>query len=135
MCVSVWFFIVDTSDDILAKYRRKTSTGGSETTKVGKTVDPEQTGSTGGGGSDDERLSIEPGRVEASYAFKDAKKKLRLVLSTADIQQVPDKLPTVVSQFHLLVTTGLLNDPVYLVRVYLINFVHICFVSMLETQL
>lgn len=84
----------DTSDDILAKYRRKTSTGGSETNKVGKTVDPEQAGSAGGGGSDDERLSIEPGRVEVSYAFKDAKKKLRLVLSTADIQQVPDKLPT-----------------------------------------
>lgn len=46
--------------------------------------------------SDDERLVIDPSRVEVSYAFADAKKKLRLVLSTADMQQVPDGIPSMV---------------------------------------
>ena len=34
---------------------------------------------------EDERLIIDSSNVESSYAFKDAKRKLRLVLSTADI--------------------------------------------------
>jgi hypothetical protein len=38
---------------------------------------------------DDERLSMDPANVEASYAFMDAKRKLRMVLSTADLQHVP----------------------------------------------
>jgi hypothetical protein len=38
---------------------------------------------------DDERLSMDPTNVEASYAFMDAKRKLRMVLSTADLQHVP----------------------------------------------
>jgi len=31
---------------------------------------------------------IDPGNVESSYAFADAKRKLRLVLSTADVQSL-----------------------------------------------
>nr|CAD7264924.1 unnamed protein product [Timema shepardi] len=77
----------DTSDDILAKYRRKPPVvGGGETLSSGE-----------GGPSgqvkvkqpSDERLNIDPANVEASYAFVDAKRKLRMVLSTADLQHVP----------------------------------------------
>ena len=32
---------------------------------------------------------MDPANVEASYAFMDAKRKLRMVLSTADLQHVP----------------------------------------------
>lgn len=38
---------------------------------------------------EDERLSIDPNNVELSYAFADAKRKLRMVLSTADLQHIP----------------------------------------------
>lgn len=38
---------------------------------------------------EDERLSMDPANIEASYAFIDAKRKLRMVLSTADLQHVP----------------------------------------------
>jgi hypothetical protein len=38
---------------------------------------------------EDERLSMDPANIEASYAFMDAKRKLRMVLSTADLQHVP----------------------------------------------
>jgi hypothetical protein len=38
---------------------------------------------------DDERLNMDPANIEASYAFMDAKRKLRMVLSTADLQHVP----------------------------------------------
>jgi hypothetical protein len=38
---------------------------------------------------EDERLRMDPANVEASYAFVDAKRKLRMVLSTADLQHVP----------------------------------------------
>jgi len=38
---------------------------------------------------EDERLFIDPNNIEASYAFSDAKRKLRMVLSNADLQHVP----------------------------------------------
>ncbi|XP_071575657.1 uncharacterized protein [Temnothorax nylanderi] len=64
----------DTTDDILAKYRRKPSAA-SDTASVesnqSRTKEVE-----------DERLSIDPNNVELSYAFADAKRKLRMVLST-----------------------------------------------------
>ncbi|XP_071577219.1 brefeldin A-inhibited guanine nucleotide-exchange protein 2-like isoform X1 [Temnothorax nylanderi] len=64
----------DTTDDILAKYRRKPSAA-SDTASVesnqSRTKEVE-----------DERLSIDPNNVELSYAFADAKRKLRIVLST-----------------------------------------------------
>jgi len=73
--------ISDTTDDILAKYRRKPSAA-SDTASVesnqSRTKEVE-----------DERLSIDPNNVELSYAFIDAKRKLRMVLSTADFQYIP----------------------------------------------
>uniref|UniRef100_A0A1B6E0D7 Receptor-mediated endocytosis protein 6 homolog n=1 Tax=Clastoptera arizonana TaxID=38151 RepID=A0A1B6E0D7_9HEMI len=89
----------DTSDEILAKYRRKSavvdsrslSGDGSKGNKPGNNIELPVAGSFV---DDDERLTIDPTRVETSYAFGDAKKKLRLVLSTAEMQQVPDGLPT-----------------------------------------
>ncbi|XP_011167348.2 GTPase-activating protein and VPS9 domain-containing protein 1 isoform X3 [Solenopsis invicta] len=71
----------DTTDDILAKYRRKPSVA-SDTASIesnqSRTKEVE-----------DERLSIDPNNVELSYAFADAKRKLRMVLSTADLQHIP----------------------------------------------
>ncbi|KAJ8683166.1 hypothetical protein QAD02_018958 [Eretmocerus hayati] len=71
----------DTTDDILAKYRRKPSAN-SDTASVesaqSRTKEVE-----------DERLFIDPNNVELSFAFTDAKRKLRMVLSTADLQYVP----------------------------------------------
>ncbi|KAM0728580.1 GTPase-activating protein and VPS9 domain-containing protein 1 [Formica fusca] len=71
----------DTIDDILAKYRRKpsaTSDTASVESNQSRTKEVE-----------DERLSIDPNNVELSYAFADAKRKLRMVLSTADLQHIP----------------------------------------------
>lgn len=34
-------------------------------------------------------MRMDPANIEASYAFIDAKRKLRMVLSTADLQHVP----------------------------------------------
>lgn len=84
----------------MAKYRRKVSVGGEgvnseDVNKSSKTGDVEVLEARDM--SDDERLVIDPSRVEASYAFADAKKKLRLVLSTADMQQVPNGIPAMVS--------------------------------------
>lgn len=87
----------DSSEDILAKYRTKVTVGG-ETAKSECAVKHSEDGINETRDiSDDERLVIDPNHIEASYAFADAKKKLRLVLSTADMQQVPDGIPSTVS--------------------------------------
>ncbi|XP_014203892.1 GTPase-activating protein and VPS9 domain-containing protein 1 isoform X2 [Copidosoma floridanum] len=71
----------DTTDDILAKYRRKPSTN-SDTASVESSQSRTKE-------IEDERLFIDPNNVELSFAFTDAKRKLRMVLSTADLQHVP----------------------------------------------
>ncbi|OXU23185.1 hypothetical protein TSAR_004014 [Trichomalopsis sarcophagae] len=71
----------DTTDDILAKYRRKPSAN-SDTASVESTQSRTKE-------VEDERLFIDPNNVELSFAFADAKRKLRMVLSTADLQHVP----------------------------------------------
>lgn len=73
--------ISDTTDDILAKYRRKPSAA-SDTASV-------ESNQSCAKEVEDERLSIDPNNVELSYAFADAKRKLRMVLSTADLQYIP----------------------------------------------
>ncbi|XP_017887032.1 GTPase-activating protein and VPS9 domain-containing protein 1 isoform X2 [Ceratina calcarata] len=72
----------DSTDDILAKYRRKPSAA-SDTASI------ESNQSRMKDSTEDERLFIDPNNVELSYAFSDAKRKLRMVLSTADLQHVP----------------------------------------------
>ncbi|XP_066584150.1 GTPase-activating protein and VPS9 domain-containing protein 1 isoform X2 [Prorops nasuta] len=71
----------DSTDDILAKYRRKPSAN-SDTASVesnqSRTKEVE-----------DERLFIDSNNIELSFAFADAKRKLRMVLSTADLQHIP----------------------------------------------
>lgn len=66
----------------MAKYRRKPSaasdTEASVESNQSRTKEP----------TEDERLLIDPNNVELSYAFSDAKRKLRMVLSTADLQHV-----------------------------------------------
>ena len=80
------FLIPDTTEDILAKYRRKPSASGDSTASEPCTdlKAPRLVGEV-----DDERLNMDPANIEASYAFMDAKRKLRMVLSTADLQHVP----------------------------------------------
>ncbi|XP_021936373.1 receptor-mediated endocytosis protein 6 homolog isoform X2 [Zootermopsis nevadensis] len=76
----------DTTEDILAKYRRKPSAGGDSTVSEPGTElkAPQLVGEV-----EDERLRMDPTNIESSYAFIDAKRKLRMVLSTADLQHVP----------------------------------------------
>ena len=74
----------ETSDDILAKYRTKAS---HESVSNGSIVAfnlVEQQSDE----DEDERQHIDPLNIESSYAFADAKRKLRLVLSTADVQSL-----------------------------------------------
>ena len=80
------FHFADTTEDILAKYRRKPSAGGDSTaSEQGVELKPPQMI----GEVEDERLNMDPANIEASYGFVDAKRKLRMVLSTADLQHVP----------------------------------------------
>lgn len=66
----------------MAKYRRKPSA-------TSDTASIESNQSRTKETAEDERLSIDPNNVELSYAFADAKRKLRMVLSTADLQHIP----------------------------------------------
>lgn len=61
--------------------------------------------------TEDERLFIDPNNIEISYAFSDAKRKLRMVLSTADLQHIPWN-----------VTSEVLNDAVVLNILYVYIF-------------
>eukprot|EP00095_Tigriopus_kingsejongensis_P004295 maker-scaffold722_size106786-snap-gene-0.30 protein:Tk04295 transcript:maker-scaffold722_size106786-snap-gene-0.30-mRNA-1 annotation:"receptor-mediated endocytosis protein 6 homolog" len=84
----------ETSDDILAKYRKKVTTQGDSVPDPrasvevmdgsGELIMPEE---------QDERLIIDPANIEVSYAFQDAKRKLRLMLSEADLTTL-SSLPT-----------------------------------------
>ncbi|XP_015108702.1 GTPase-activating protein and VPS9 domain-containing protein 1 [Diachasma alloeum] len=71
----------DSTEDILAKYRRKPSAT-SDTASVESSQSRTKE-------AEDERLLIDVNNVELSFAFADAKRKLRMVLSTADLQHIP----------------------------------------------
>lgn len=76
----------ETSEDILAKYRRKPSnTSDTNTTDSGASSVKSKSCIE----IDDERMTIDPSNIENSFAFLDAKKKLRLVLSTSDVLLTP----------------------------------------------
>jgi len=78
---------LETSDDILAKYRKKQ--GEDKNERVAET-----TGAKEEVDGDCDRLSIDPENVETSFAFQDAQRKLRLALSEADLPllySVPDR--------------------------------------------
>ena len=83
----------ETSDDILAKYRKKSA---SQTDSV---PDSAASDLVDGGQQQpqqdlpDERLVIDPQNIEASYAFQDAKRKLRLVLGEADLSSMANFPP------------------------------------------
>lgn len=81
---------LESSEDILAKYRRKPSTASdSNTTDSGASSIKSK-----GAEMDDERMNIDPANIEGSFAFIDAKKKLRLVLSTSDVLLLPLEINT-----------------------------------------
>ena len=85
----------ESSDDILAKYRSKgtalsnqadvvSSSNGVQTMVAFNLAERHSDDEEG----EDERQHIDPLNIESSYAFTDAKRKLRLVLSTADVQSL-----------------------------------------------
>ena len=83
----LFLLCVDTTEDILAKYRKQVSP-----------QKPSAPGAGAGAGGDCKPVSREaeegppaydPANLETCKAFLDAKKKLRLVLSTADFQALP----------------------------------------------
>ncbi|XP_066958236.1 GTPase-activating protein and VPS9 domain-containing protein 1 [Macrobrachium rosenbergii] len=80
--------IEETSDDIIAKYRNKKPEIDASETDTAITAEHlplNEIPKT----EEDERLYIDPNNIEASYAFTDAKRKLRLVLSIADFSMSP----------------------------------------------
>ena len=80
------FFVssTETSDDILAKYRKpKPAETGDQPANQRQPRLPSATD------DDDDSLAYDPLNLETCKAFVDAKKKLRLVLSTLDPQMVP----------------------------------------------
>ena len=66
----------ETTDDILAKYRKKSDSVPDSSQASDLLVNED---------IPDERLSIDPQNVESSFAFQDAKRKLRMMLSEADL--------------------------------------------------
>ncbi|XP_047500303.1 GTPase-activating protein and VPS9 domain-containing protein 1-like isoform X1 [Penaeus chinensis] len=80
--------IEETSDDILAKYRKKPEVDTSETDGISGVEHNLQVNDIPKT-EEDERLFIDPNNIESSYAFTDAKRKLRLVLSIADFSMSP----------------------------------------------
>ncbi len=83
----------ETSDDILAKYRKKvvTNQADSNADSVDGAAELRQSGSIE---EMDERLVIDPRNIEGSYAFQDAKRKLRLMLSEADLSSLGNLVST-----------------------------------------
>ena len=75
--------IIETCDDILAKYRNKKPEPDEPDNRLTVSIDsiPREAQNI----EEDERLFIDVNNIEASYAFSDAKRKLRLVMSNADI--------------------------------------------------
>ena len=67
------------SDDILAKYRKQPSTADNANQVKEKPEPRDETDS-------DSTPAYDPNNLENCKAFLDAKKKLRMVLSTADFQ-------------------------------------------------
>ncbi|KAK4303813.1 hypothetical protein Pmani_024199 [Petrolisthes manimaculis] len=82
--------IEETSDDILAKYRnKKPDVDTSETDSNMMSNQDSLAANDLPKTEEDERLYIDPNNIEMSYAFTDAKRKLRLVLSIADFSISP----------------------------------------------
>lgn len=96
---SFYLVVAESSDDILAKYRRQPGAGGSGRSSVRSKAMGDSTDAAAdddssvkgkarlrsGSGSIDEGPEYDPRNLETCRAFVDAKKKLRLVLSTAEL--------------------------------------------------
>lgn len=80
----------ETSDDILAKYRKKSASHTTDSIPDSNGSGPDIIDSGGEPFNEeqDERLIIDPMNVESSFAFQDAKRKLRLMLAEADLSSL-----------------------------------------------
>jgi hypothetical protein len=98
----------ETSDDILAKYRKKGNNNSAAAAGFHSSAEGDTSVADGGVGNGrggraedaedaedavDERLLIDRMNVEGSYAFQDAKRKLRLMLSEADLTALTNMTP------------------------------------------
>jgi len=84
-------FVCDsvTSDDILAKYRKPPSNKSSDSITAGPAAAADSvTKSKEKSVVDDELPLYDSNNLEMCQAFLDAKKKLRLILSTVDLQVI-----------------------------------------------
>ena len=131
------------ADDILAKYRSKPRATEAELSTSNEVIlsAPFATASGSGGGGVgcaandsvdgtsapaapreledlDDRLVMDPHNVEASYAFQDAKRKLRMMLSEADLSLLTTALPSSTSSLVVRELKAT-NDLVALLKVQL----------------
>ena len=74
-----------TSDDILAKYRRPVANKSTDNVTAGQAATADSV-TKSKDKVDDEIPLYDPGNLEVCQAFVDAKKKLRLILSSIDLQ-------------------------------------------------
>ena len=111
-----------TADDILAKYRTKPlstsnqvilsapfATEGGNQVPIGDFVDGPPPGLQEMDDFDD-RLVIDPHNLEASFAFQDAKRKLRMMLSEADLSLLTTSLPSATSSSATSATSSSSRD-------------------------
>jgi hypothetical protein len=114
-----------TPDEILAKYRSKPKTSNeaelstSNEVILSSSYNGREAANELDGGAEiddfDDRLIIDPHNVDASYAFQDAKRKLRMMLSEADLSLLTSTMPLQTSSREAKTT----NDLVALLRVQL----------------
>ncbi|XP_074654278.1 GTPase-activating protein and VPS9 domain-containing protein 1-like isoform X2 [Tubulanus polymorphus] len=78
----------ETSDDILAKYSKKMTTDPRFTSHLSKDR-PVRCDDDDNDDEEDDLPAYDPNNVENCRAFRNAKKKLRMVFSTADFQTLP----------------------------------------------
>lgn len=119
------------ADDILAKYRSKPNELSSSNEVIlstpfgnGNEASGNQSSGNncidGASGNDfDDRLIIDQHNIEVSYAFQDAKRKLRLMLSEADMSLLTTTLPSTSAAIVLARELKATNDLVALLRVQL----------------
>lgn len=96
-------FVLDSSEDILAKYRSKHS-GGASVSNTSVTSEAASTSEADSGVPYSQDINDQLNIHCEKFMFENAKKKLRIVLSNAEIQQLPctsNTLHNLVSMFNL----------------------------------
>jgi hypothetical protein len=121
------------ADDILAKYRSKPRATEAELSTSNEVILSAPFATASSTANDmvdgaqapreledlDDRLVMDPHNVEASYAFQDAKRKLRMMLSEAELSLLTTTLPSSASSSLVMRELKSTNDLVALLKVQL----------------